>query len=167
MNEFVLDSPSPDCTFLLAEQTGKLLEPGDVLALRGELGAGKTLYARGVACGLGIPANVPVTSPTFTIINEYAGRLYLYHIDLYRLTGPDDLETLPWQEALFGNGACVIEWPERLGKFLPTERWEIRFRVTGEESRRIAISARGKKNRSRAEKWWEHFESARAASECR
>ena len=167
MSEFLLDSPSPAHTFLLARAIGEMLEPADVLALSGELGAGKTFFACGAARGLGVPEQIPVTSPTFTIINEYAGRLRLYHIDLYRLGGPEDAETLPWREALFGNGVSIIEWPERFGKLLPSSRWDIRITITGEESRRIAVWARGKKNRGRAEKWRERLQAAPADAERR
>ncbi len=153
MKSLRFESPGEECTLLLGRAIGELLAPGDILSLRGELGAGKTLLVRGIARGLGVPHSVRVTSPTFTIINEYSGRLYLFHLDLYRISGPDDLETLPWQESLFGNGVAAIEWPERLGALLPSERMEIEISITGEESRGIGISGRGKKNAARVEQW--------------
>jgi tRNA threonylcarbamoyladenosine biosynthesis protein TsaE len=109
------------------------------------LGAGKTLITRGIAQGLGIPPGVRVTSPTFTIINEYDGRLHLYHLDLYRIVSLDDLETVPWREALFGKGVAVVEWPERLGEALPEERLDIYLEIAGEEERAIRIHARGER----------------------
>lgn len=139
----IYHSPDETCTLEMGLHMGKLLEPGDVLALRGELGAGKTLFTRGLARGLGIPPEIPVTSPTFTFINEYEGRLRLYHMDLYRLTDPDELETLPWREALFGTGVAVIEWPERLGEDLPEDRFDITLIITGDETRTITITACG------------------------
>ena len=167
MKEFLFRSPGEKCSLLLGRAIGELLQPGDILALRGELAAGKTLLAQGIARGLGIGPEVRITSPTFTIINEYAGRLRLYHIDLYRISGPDDLDTLPWQESLFGNGAAVIEWPERLGRLLPAERWDIKFSICDEESREMLICGRGRKNRARMAKWVEKIEEVQRETRCR
>jgi tRNA threonylcarbamoyladenosine biosynthesis protein TsaE len=149
MSEMTVNCPSETCSFELGRLLGGSLEPGDVVALWGELGAGKTFITRGIARGLGVPWEVPVTSPTYTFINEYDGRLHLYHLDLYRLTHPDDLETLPWREALFGTSVAVIEWPDRLGDYLPDERWDIRLTVTGDESRAITLIAYGENRRTR------------------
>ncbi|MGD9506827.1 MAG: tRNA (adenosine(37)-N6)-threonylcarbamoyltransferase complex ATPase subunit type 1 TsaE [Syntrophobacteraceae bacterium] len=143
MGELTLHSPNEAFSLELGLRIGKRLLPGDILALWGELGAGKTLLTRGIAQGLGIPPDVPITSPTFTFMNEYDGRLRLYHMDLYRLADVDELESLPWREALFGDGAAVMEWPERLEDQLPSERWDIRISITGEESREIVIAAHG------------------------
>ena len=105
-------SASPDETEAVARQLAKSLEPGDVVALVGDLGAGKTAFVRGLAAGLGVPEN-EVASPTFTMAAEYRGRLTLYHVDLYRLDpkGPD-LE--PLREYVFGGGVTAIEWFDRL-----------------------------------------------------
>jgi tRNA threonylcarbamoyladenosine biosynthesis protein TsaE len=146
-------SPGEDFTVELGRRIGGKLEPGDVLALLGELGAGKTLFAGALARGLGVPDHIPVTSPTFTFINEYEGRLHLYHLDLYRLSDISELETLPWREALFGAGAAVVEWPERLGELLPELRWDIQLTITGDESREITITAWGEHNRKRLDAW--------------
>lgn len=143
MTSVVIHSHGPHDSLQLGVRFGALLEPGEVLTLRGELGAGKTLLTRGIARGLGVPEAVPVTSPTFTYINEYDGRHHLYHLDLYRLTHPDELESLPWREALFGNGVAVVEWPDRLGAMIPEDRWEIVIEITGEEERRFTIRAFG------------------------
>jgi tRNA threonylcarbamoyladenosine biosynthesis protein TsaE len=158
MMEIDFESPGEECTLLLGHKIGEMLVPGDILALWGELAAGKTLLTRGIAHGLGVPPETRITSPTFTIINEYSGRLYLYHLDLYRISEPDELETLPWQESLFGNGVAVIEWPERLDRLLPSERWDIKLWVTGDDSRRILLSPQGSKNRERAAKWKRELE---------
>ncbi len=155
MKDFCFSSPSEECSFLLGRTIGRLLLPGDVLALWGELASGKTLLAQGIARGLGVLPEVRVTSPTFTIINEYPARLRLYHLDLYRLSGPDDLETLPWQESLFGNGVAVVEWPDRLGRLIPAGRWDLKFTIKGENSREIVLCGRGMKNRTRMAKWVE------------
>jgi tRNA threonylcarbamoyladenosine biosynthesis protein TsaE len=154
MKRLTIHSPDETFTFELGSQIGKNLQPGDILALWGELGAGKTLLARGIARGLGVPRQVPITSPTFTFINEYQGRLHFYHLDLYRLTDPDELETLPWREALFSTGVAVIEWPERLGANLPEERFDIHLQVTGEASRLIQIAAQGEAPCGRLDAWW-------------
>ena len=166
MKEFHFDSPQERCSLLLGRKIGELLEPGDILALWGELGAGKTLLARGIARGLGVLPQIRVTSPTFTIINEYSGRLHLYHLDLYRISEPEELETLPWEESLFGSGAALIEWPDRLDKQLPSERWDLKFSVTGDERRRITLAGRGKKNRARMAKWVEEIEKTRLDPIC-
>lgn len=153
MQSLTIQSLCEEDTFLLGVSFGERAEPGDILALWGELGAGKTLLTRGLARGLGVPTQIPVTSPTFTFINEYEGRLHLFHLDLYRISHPDELETLPWREALFGDGVAVIEWPARLGDELPEERWDVRIDVTGDESRSILIEAKGAREEERLEKW--------------
>ncbi|MGC9195332.1 MAG: tRNA (adenosine(37)-N6)-threonylcarbamoyltransferase complex ATPase subunit type 1 TsaE [Syntrophobacteraceae bacterium] len=155
MKEFVFNSPGEACSLLLGQKLGQLLQPGDIVALWGELAAGKTLLTRGIARGLGIPEKVRVTSPTFTIINEYSGRLPLFHLDLYRLSDPDELQSLPWQECLFGNGVAVIEWPERLGGLLPAKRWDIEFSILGEENREMRIRCHGENNLARLAEWLE------------
>jgi tRNA threonylcarbamoyladenosine biosynthesis protein TsaE len=144
-----LTSPNENCSLALGFRVGEEVRPGDVLALWGELGSGKTLFARGIARGMGVPHPVPITSPTFTIINEYQGRLRLYHLDLYRLTTPDELETLPWRETLFGDGVAVIEWPDRMGTLLPGKRWDIRFEFLDDDRRTITFSAHGESHEAR------------------
>ncbi len=139
MKGFTLISTSPGESLAIGRELGRRLAAGDVVALWGELGAGKTLLAGGIARGLGIPDNVAITSPTFTIINEYEGRLRFYHLDLYRIGDLDELETLPWREALFGDGVAVIEWPERLETFLPEARLDVYIEVTGEHRRQFRI----------------------------
>lgn len=104
MKEIVFQSPGEDCSLLLGRKIGELLLPGDILALWGELGAGKTLLTRGIARGLGVPPETRVTSPTFTIINEYPGRLYLYHLDLYRISGPDESKRFRGRRACSETG---------------------------------------------------------------
>lgn len=140
MPVLTLTSPNESCSLRLGTRIGEQVEVGDVIALWGELGSGKTLFARGIARGMGVPHPVPITSPSFTIINEYDGRLRLYHLDLYRLTTAEELETLPWRETIFGTGVAVIEWPDRMGKLLPDERLDIRFEFLDEDSRMIALS---------------------------
>lgn len=127
----------------MGERLGRLLMPGSFIALTGELGSGKTQFVRGVATGLGIDGTVPVTSPTFTLLNEYRqGRLTLYHFDLYRLSGGDDAAELGFDEYFHGSGVCLVEWAERLGADLPAERIDILFEYSGETERRIVFIPR-------------------------
>jgi len=102
------------------------LVPGNVVILQGELGSGKTTFARGLCRGLAIEDDV--SSPTFTLVNEYSGRIPVYHFDFYRLASPDEVWTLGCEEYFQGDGICVIEWPERASEHLPEHRIEIRFR---------------------------------------
>ena len=166
MNEFLFNSPGEECSLLLGRKIGELLEAGDILALWGELAAGKTLLTRGIAGGLRIPPEQRITSPTFTIINEYSGRLQLFHLDLYRLSGADELDTLPWQESLFGDGVAVIEWPGRLGRLLPDARWDVTFSISGEESRTILVRPHGPRNLARMVNWFEEFRILQADPAC-
>ncbi len=116
-----LDEPivtrSPEETHRFAAELLKTLGPGSVLALHGELGAGKTCLVQGLARALGITR--AVGSPTFTLINEYPGPLPLYHIDLYRISGPDEALALGLDEYLLGAGIVAIEWAERVAPLLP------------------------------------------------
>jgi tRNA threonylcarbamoyladenosine biosynthesis protein TsaE len=134
---------SPQETQLLAEQLGRLLQPGDVLALVGELGSGKTLFSQGLARGLEVPETFYITSPSFTIINEYPGRVPFYHLDLYRVSVSVQFSDLGLEEILYGRGAVAIEWAEKLGKDLPAERLEVHFTFVDEEERDITFSAFG------------------------
>jgi len=112
-------------TLQLGEQLGKLLESGDILTLDGELGAGKTCFAKGVAVGLEIKEHV--TSPTFTLINEYSGRLSLYHMDVYRLGSSEEFEDLGYEDYVYGSGVTLIEWSSRVEEYLPERRLDIKI----------------------------------------
>ncbi len=135
----MLDSGSPEETERIGALLGELLQPGDFIALRGELGAGKTRFARGVATGLGVDPAVPVTSPTYTLLNIYGGRLTLYHFDLYRLSGDEEVVELGFADYFHGDGVSLVEWPERLCEELPRERLEIHFSYLDETVRRVAL----------------------------
>ncbi len=142
--EFI--SHSVDQTERFGRRLGELLQMGDVVCLSGELGAGKTAMARGVALGWG--SRYRVTSPTFTLINEYPrtsdGRI-LYHMDSYRLDSEDDVLTTGIEDILLDGGTVLIEWPEQLGTFLPADRLWISFDPIEETKRRIRIEAHGKR----------------------
>lgn len=141
----VVSTRSPEETEALGERLGQLLSPGDFIALRGELGAGKTRFVNGVAHGLGIPPAIPITSPTYTLMNIYEGRLALYHFDLYRLAGDDDVIDLGFVEYFAGQGASLVEWAERLVHELPPERLDITFSHIDEQTRRIEFTPWGER----------------------
>lgn len=122
---------------------GGLLEPGCFIALTGELGSGKTQFVKGVAAGLGLDSSVTIMSPTFTLLNEYQGRLRLYHFDLYRLGGVEDAAELGFDEYFHGDGVCLVEWAERLGSDLPSERLDILFEYSGDTERQIDFIPHG------------------------
>ncbi len=130
-------------TVALGESIGALASAGDFIALRGELGSGKTHFAQGVAAGLGVAPSTHVTSPTYTLMNSYAGRLPLYHFDLYRLAGDQDVAELGFEEYFYGIGVCVVEWAERLQHFLPEERMTVIFSYLDENVRSITIEPHG------------------------
>lgn len=119
---------------------------GDVIALWGELGAGKTVFARGVAIGLGIDEDA-VTSPTFIILHEhFGGRLPLFHLDLYRLV-QSQLGSTGWEDALESGGVTVIEWPDRAGDELPVDRVDVRIEHVAETKRRVSVRPTGPRSR--------------------
>jgi len=127
-------------TEALGEEFARGLKPGSVVALYGELGAGKTAFVRGIAKGLKVEANVK--SPSFTIINEYkGGSLPLYHIDLYRLEGKESIEHLGLEEYVYSNGVCVIEWAERAEHVLPENAVKVVLLYDGDGRRRIDLAA--------------------------
>jgi len=132
---------SPVETQLFAERLGRLLRPGDVVALIGELGSGKTLFCQGLAQGLEVPETFNITSPTFSIINEYPGRVAFYHLDLYRVGSVAEFSELGLEEILYGQGAVAIEWAERLGQELPADRLEVRLNFEDETSRSLIFLA--------------------------
>ena len=128
---------SPEETEKVGFALGKILTPGTVLAYRGDLGAGKTAFTRGLARGLGYAE--PVTSPTYTIVNEYlGGRLPLFHFDMYRLASSDDLWDIGWDDYLERGGVCAVEWSENVDDAMENAVY-VTIHKTGETSRRIVI----------------------------
>ena len=128
---------SPVETEALGAALSKILPAGTILAYRGDLGAGKTAFTRGLARGLGYAE--PVTSPTYTIVNEYlGGRLPLFHFDMYRLGSSDDLWDIGWEDYLDRDGICAVEWSENVDDAMENAVW-VTIEKTGDESRRITI----------------------------
>jgi len=129
-------------TLSLGEKLAKRLKKGDLVALIGDLGSGKTVLTKGIAKGLGVKNARYVNSPTFVIIKEYKGKLPLYHFDLYRLDHPGMLDAENFEEYFYGDGVTVVEWADKIKGLLPKNRWEIRMSVTGEDKRKIDIKAK-------------------------
>ena len=133
--QYITNSPAE--TEALGEKLAKILQPGTVIAYTGDLGAGKTAFTRGLARGLGYAE--PVTSPTYTIVNEYlGGRLPLFHFDMYRLRSSDDLWDIGWEDYLDRGGICAVEWSENVQDAMENAIW-VRIEKTGDESRRITL----------------------------
>ena len=128
---------SPEQTELLGKKLAARLNPGDVIAYYGDLGAGKTAFTRGLARGL--DCRDRVTSPTFTIVNEYQGRIPLFHFDMYRLGGEDELFDIGWEDYLARGGVCAVEWSENVEGAFYGDEIRVVFEKTGENSRRIRI----------------------------
>lgn len=137
-----LPLPDLDATRLLARKLAPLLRATDVVTLQGDLGAGKTTFARALLSALGIGEDVP--SPTFTLVQTYEGASYpVYHFDLYRLKSPDETEEIGFDDAC-GHGLVLVEWPERAGNFLPRDRLSLRFEVSGDGSRHVIVEGLGR-----------------------
>ena len=137
----IIETFSREETAALGRQLGEQAEAGGVYCLIGDLGTGKTVFTQGFAAGLGVEG--PVNSPTFTILQEYMGsRMPLYHFDVYRLEEPEEMDEIGFDEYLFGEGVCLIEWAERIREILPERRTEIRIEKDPEKGfdyRRIRI----------------------------
>jgi tRNA threonylcarbamoyladenosine biosynthesis protein TsaE len=143
--QLVLESKSPEHTLYWGELLGMLLREGDVVALIGELGAGKTTLTQGIACGLGVGKECYLTSPTFTIINEYEGRIPVYHLDFYRIDLPSDVENLGLEEYLQSDGVAIIEWAEKIEKILPREYLMIVLEYVEYSVRKMSMKGIGRR----------------------
>lgn len=132
------DTDSPEATQALGRSLGTMLSPGDIVALYGDLGAGKTRIAKGICEAFGIDPET-VTSPTFTLINEYRGEgIDVYHMDAYRLKTLAEFLRLGYEDYFFGGGITLIEWPERVEEVLPDETIRLRIEHRGQNTRHIA-----------------------------
>ena len=140
MDEYKIISKSEEETIALAQNIESEKFPNMVICLNGDLGSGKTLFTKGFAHGLGIDE---ITSPTFTIIKEYQGELMLYHMDVYRLE--DSNENIGIEEYFDRGGVTIIEWSDMIKNILPEERLEIKFVITGDNTRKIILTPYGEK----------------------
>lgn len=141
MNQYTIQTNGPEETTQFAEKLAALLSPGDVIALEGDLGAGKTTFTKGLAKGLEIKKTV--NSPTFTIIKEYHGRLPLYHMDVYRVE--NSFEDLGFDEYFEGDGVTVVEWAHLIEEQLPNERLTIYLYHEDNDNRKIVLNPLGER----------------------
>ncbi|MSQ10096.1 MAG: tRNA (adenosine(37)-N6)-threonylcarbamoyltransferase complex ATPase subunit type 1 TsaE [Dehalococcoidia bacterium] len=146
---FTITSHSPDETAEAGAALGRLLQPGDVVLLQGDLGAGKTRLTQGLARAAGSPD--PVTSPTFVLVNEYHGPLRIVHVDLYRIERAVDADSLGLDEYLEGEGVTVVEWPEQAPDALPADHLLIAFDHAGAFDRTLTITGFGDRYRALAQ----------------
>ena len=141
----VYETNSPEETFALAKQLGKAAQAGTVFTLTGDLGAGKTVFAQGLADGLGITE--PINSPTFTIVQVYEeGRLPFYHFDVYRIGDVEEMEEIGYEDYFYGDGVCLVEWAELIGEILPQRRTQLLIEKDlekGFDYRRITLEEAG------------------------
>ncbi len=141
----VIQSKSASETLRLGRSIGSRLLAGDVVALVGELGAGKTQLIKGLAAGAGIRNPTYISSPSFTLINEYPGRITFYHIDLFRLSKENEAEELGLEDYIQGKGITAIEWADKIPSLLPKELLVIRIVYAGRNTRSLEISGKGKR----------------------
>ncbi|OIO32551.1 MAG: tRNA (adenosine(37)-N6)-threonylcarbamoyltransferase complex ATPase subunit type 1 TsaE [Candidatus Omnitrophica bacterium CG1_02_40_15] len=126
-------------TMLIGEKLARKLRPGDIIALSGDLGSGKTTFTKGIGKGLGVKDPKRINSPTFVLIKEYNGRIPLYHLDLYRLDDLKEIENLAIEEYIYGNGVTVIEWAEKIKSILPEKHISVRLKIKGDNKRKVII----------------------------
>lgn len=138
-------SGSCEDTKSLGEKIGRMLHSKFIICLSGELGSGKTSFVQGLATGLDVPGKYYITSPTYSIIHEYPGRLALFHIDLYRIREKEEIYETGLYEILDRTGIFAIEWPNLLTEALPSDYMMIDFQIEGDHTRKIGITARGAK----------------------
>ena len=145
-NPLTIVTEAPDDTLALGRLIARHgLQPSDVIALSGPLGAGKTVFVKGLADGLDVEKAQPVTSPTFVLLNKYRGRVPLYHFDAYRLRSAAEMFEIGCEEIFFGPGVSVVEWADRVPECLPDERLWIRIEITGPATRRITLTPHGER----------------------
>jgi tRNA threonylcarbamoyladenosine biosynthesis protein TsaE len=133
-------SSSEEDTFSIARELGGILKPGDVVALTGDLGAGKTLFCKGVGAALGISPD-RIVSPSFTMVTEYRGLLPLCHVDVYRLSSEEEARDIGLDEILTEERVFLVEWAEKIRSLLPNNCIRVTFSISGEDRRRISVEA--------------------------
>jgi tRNA threonylcarbamoyladenosine biosynthesis protein TsaE len=154
-----LHSASEEETRRIGERIGERLSGGDILALAGRLGAGKTCLTKGIARGLGLREE-DVISPTYTLIREVSGPVRLFHIDLYRITGLDDLENAGFYDAFAGDAVTVIEWGDRFPSLVPEPYLMIRLIRVDDQIREIAFEPHGQRPRDLIERFFKEIPDA-------
>lgn len=147
-----LDLPDLAATGRLGNRLGELLQPGDLILLTGPLGAGKTTLTQAVGRGAGVAESCYITSPTYGLLHEYPSRLPLYHLDLYRLASEGEIEEMGFLDYLYGQGATLIEWPDRLGRLKPATYLDLELAFAGESGRTACLTAVGEQWRERLRK---------------
>lgn len=136
----IIKTYSTEETIALGERLGKCLEKGDVVTLNGDLGAGKTHFTKGIAKGLNVDDYI--TSPTFTIVNEHEGRVPLYHFDVYRIDDIYEMYEIGFEEYLYGEGVCIVEWSDKVKDVLPKDTIDIIISVIDDNTREFKISSK-------------------------
>ncbi|MGH7901498.1 MAG: tRNA (adenosine(37)-N6)-threonylcarbamoyltransferase complex ATPase subunit type 1 TsaE [Thermodesulfobacteriota bacterium] len=161
--ELHMISNSEELTIKIGEELGKLLKPGTIIALRGELGSGKTVLVKGIARGLDVKEEP--NSPTFVIMNAYEGRIPLYHFDLYRISGKDELEGIGYEDFFFGDGVTVVEWADRVEDVFPENTIKIEIKILEKRGTQDFVSLNNENSNIRdiniegEDKWLSSFRS--------
>lgn len=150
--ERTVETASPEETFALGKRLGEALQPRDFVGLTGQLGAGKTLFSRGVADGAGVPLD-DVSSPTYSIVQSYRGRLTLHHADLYRLTSEDDLYATGYFDLLETEGAWLVEWIDHVASAAPDDALRVTIEVLAPERRRFVLKSTGPASEALLVRW--------------
>jgi tRNA threonylcarbamoyladenosine biosynthesis protein TsaE len=145
IEQVLIQTKSVSETIRVGKSIGTLLLPGDVVALVGELGAGKTQFIKGLAAGMGIGNPTYISSPSFTLINEYPGKIPFYHVDLFRLEREKEAEELGLEDYFQGGGITAIEWADKIPSLLPKEMLFIHIAYTGKNKRSIEMVGKGKR----------------------
>jgi tRNA threonylcarbamoyladenosine biosynthesis protein TsaE len=140
---FSIVTDSAESTQSLGRAIGDQLTTSVVIGLTGDLGSGKTVFVKGLAVGLSVPDGYTITSPSYTLINEYPGRLPLYHVDLYRLGGATDLEEIGLYDIFHGQGVIAVEWADRLDEVSFPDHLQVHFETGDDDSRHITLTAYG------------------------
>ena len=141
--KWLVESESPEHTQRIAAALGELLTGGEVVGLVGDLGAGKTCFAQGLARGLQVPPREYVRSPTYALINTHAGRVPFYHVDLYRLEEPDESVFIGYEDLFDGEGVIAVEWFDRFPELWPESFLQVRLVERGDGRRGVTVTAKG------------------------